>query len=310
MKQPVIAVIGSLNMDYVFTAQRLPIIGETVAGETFRVLPGGKGANQAVQAARFGAHTYMIGRVGQDDAGRVMLDTLQGAGVRTEYVIQEETAPTAAVCIRVDGEGRNDIIITAGANGRCSPGDIDRAEPVLRRADLILLQNEIPQETNDYALRQAERFGVPVLYNPAPARAADGEMLRRAAFFTPNETEARFYTGTPVGAENARESARKLLRLGARAVILTLGADGAYYADENAGIHVPALRIRPKDTTAAGDAFNAAFAVGTAMGKGLEEALRFGCAAGAYAAMHEGAIPSLGTLAQVEALLQSARTDA
>ena len=304
MKIPEIAVVGSLNMDYLFTAGRLPALGETVMGKTFGVSPGGKGANQAVQAVRLGARVRMVGRVGRDTAGDLLLDTLSLAGVGTEFVSRDENEPTAAVCIRVDANGQNDIIITAGANGNCSPAEVDAAEEMIKRADVLLLQNEIPAETADYAVSMADKYGVPVFYNPAPARPVGPDTMRNITWFAPNETEASYYTGITVqNDEEAPACAQKLLDKGPGNVLITLGARGAVLCNRTQTLFVPAYPVPVKDTTAAGDAFCAAFAVAAASGETPGAAMRLACAAGAYAAMHEGAIASLGTMQQIRELM-------
>jgi ribokinase len=305
--KPRIVVIGSLVFDFVAKAVRLPRTGETVLGEQFGMFPGGKGANQAVQAGRLGAEVYLVGRLGDDFLADRLLASLAESGVATEFIQRDRSVKTASCCIHVDAHGNNAIIIVPEANRACSPEDVDRAASVLRSADLVLCQLEIPTATVAYALARAARSGVPAILNPAPAQEISGSLLSQVSILTPNETEAEFLTGfarsedLPLAGESwVAGAAQRLLGLGPRTVIITLGERGAYLATGSGGRLLPAYPVAVVDTTAAGDAFNGALAVALAEGKQIEEAVAFANAAGALATTRAGAQPSLAWREELE----------
>ncbi|MCX7680897.1 MAG: ribokinase [Anaerolineae bacterium] len=299
-----ITVVGSLNMDMVVRVPRLPRPGETVIGSDFRTIPGGKGANQAVAAARLGAQTSMVGRVGRDDFGRLLLDNLAAAQVDHRFVRQDPGAPTGVAFIEVDDAGKNSIVVASGANARLTPADVDIAAATITAASALLLQLEIPLETVARAAAVAHAAGVKVILNPAPARPLPAELLALVDVLVPNESETEILTGLPVGSQaEAERAALTLLEAGVGAVVLTLGERGALLAQDGRTQTFPAFEVKPADVTAAGDAFLAGFAVALAEGKPLAEAVRWGNAAGALATTKLGAQPSLPTRQEVERLL-------
>jgi len=299
-----VAVVGSLNMDLVARAPRIPRPGETIIGGDFQTAPGGKGANQAVAAARLGAKVSMVGRVGRDAFAVALLDNLAAAGVDHAHVTQDPDAATGVALIVVDDAGENSIVVASGANMRLSPADVDAAEPVIAEADVCLLQLESPLEVVTRAAEVARAHGVTVVLNPAPARPLPGRLLSLVDILVPNESETALLTGRPIdGLAAAEEAARALREMGVGTVILTLGERGALLAQEGGAERFPAFRVAPVDTTAAGDAFLGGLAVALGEGRGLAEAVRWGNAAGALATTRMGAQPSLPTRSALEALL-------
>jgi ribokinase len=300
-------VVGSLVVDFVATAPRLPRKGETVLGETFGMFPGGKGANQAVQAGRLGAEVYMVGRVGNDFLAEHLLTSLTESGVATEFVQRDGALKTASCCIHVDQAGHNAIIIVPQANMACSPEDVNAAAKVLRSADILLCQLEIPTATVAYAVALAVENRVPVILNPAPAQQIPAILLSQVTILTPNETEAEFLSGSaaPGSVDDswAAEAAQKLLALGPATVLITLGERGCYLATGTRRRLIASYPVSVVDTTAAGDAFNGALAVALAEGREIDDAIAFANAAGALATTRAGAQPSLAWRAELETLL-------
>ena len=299
-----VTVVGSLNMDLVTRASRIPQPGETIIGDDFHTLPGGKGANQAVAAARLGAQVAMVGRVGRDTFAGPLLDNLASAGVDCTFVTQDSQAVTGVALIVVDAAGQNSIVVASGANMRLLPDDVDAAESVISAAHVLLLQLESPLETVTRAAQVARAHGVQVILNPAPARSLPASLLSLVDVLVPNESETELLTGLPVGdPAEAEAAAAALQEMGVGTVILTLGERGALLAREGGATLLPAFDVRPVDTTAAGDAFVGGLGVALAEGKTLAEAVRWGNAAGALATTKLGAQPSLPTRGALEALL-------
>jgi len=299
-----VTVVGSLNMDLVTRASRIPQPGETIIGDDFHTLPGGKGANQAVAAARLGAQVAMVGRVGRDTFAGPLLDNLAGAGVDCTFVTQDSQAATGVALIVVDAAGQNSIVVASGANMRLLPDDVDAAETVISAAHVLLLQLESPLETVTRAAQVARAHGVQVILNPAPARLLPASLLSLVDVLVPNESETELLTGLPVGDQAEAEAAAAALQeMGVGTVILTLGERGALLAREGEVTLLPAFDVTPVDTTAAGDAFVGGLGVALAEGKTLAEAVRWGNAAGALATTRLGAQPSLPTRGALEALL-------
>ncbi len=296
-----VVVVGSLNMDLNVRTPHLPVPGETVIGSDFTTAPGGKGANQAVAAARLGASVAMVGRVGSGDFGTALRANLQAAGVDDTYVFTDHAAPTGVALIAVEEKGQNTIIVVSGANGSLSRADVDAALGAIAAARILALQLEIPIETVMYALELARASHVLTLLNPAPARRLPPELIRLVDILVPNETEAEQLTGIPVRDwESAEKAARELGRRGAEVVVITMGARGALGWDGGAGIRSPAYHVEAIDATAAGDAFVGALAVARAHGLDLPSALREANTAGALATLKAGAQPSLPTRAEME----------
>jgi len=298
-----ILVIGSLNADLVVRAPRFPAPGETIQGEDLATIPGGKGANQAVAAARLGAQVAMTGRVGSDAFGSMLIENLRQNHVDASRVLPDETAATGTAIIVVNADGQNSIVLSPGANGKITPAHIEPS--LIPPAKLLLLQFEIPLETVVHAARLAKEKGLRVLLNPAPARPVPEELLGLCDLVLPNETELASLTGKPVGdLASAEAAARWLVRRGAKNVIVTLGENGALLVNEERTKHIPSFKVAVVDTTAAGDAFVGGLAVGLLDGQTLEDAVQYGCACGALAVTRFGAQPSLPTSEEVATLLK------
>ena len=298
---PDILVVGSLNTDLVVRAPRFPQPGETIGGEDLQVIPGGKGANQAVAAARLGASVSILGRVGKDSFGDLLLNNLKSNQVDSQRV-QRDDASTGTAIIIVDSNGQNSIVLSAGANGKVSSADITS----FLDHKLLLLQLEIPLETVLSAAQRAHENGLRVILNPAPAQQIPAALIALADFIIPNETELSLLTGLPVSDINStEEAARKLLDKGAQNVIVTLGSKGALIVTRAQVTHVDAYTVDVVDTTAAGDAFIGGFATALLQRRSLEESVRYGCACGALATTKFGAQPSLPTKEDVEKLFNA-----
>lgn len=298
-----ILVIGSLNADLVVRAARFPAPGETLQGGDLNVIPGGKGANQAVAAARLGGSVEIVGRVGSDDFGRLLLDNLERNNVTVGGVIRDGTAATGTAIIVVDANGQNSIVLSPGANGRLTPADVGPA--VFSGARLLLLQFEVPLETVLAAARAARESGLRVLLNPAPARLLPEELLKSIDFLIPNESELELLAGLPVGdPASAEEAARRLIARGVPCVIVTLGSQGALLVEHERAWHFPAHPVQVVDTTAAGDAFVGGLATGILKGGSLQKAVQYANACGALAVTKFGAQPSLPTALEVEEFLR------
>ena len=304
-----VTVVGSLNMDLVVRAPRIPRPGETIIGGEFRTVPGGKGANQAVAAARLGAQVAMVGRVGGDAFGGLLLENLAAAGVDHTFVTRDVEAATGVALIEVDDAGQNSIVVVSGANMRLAPADVEAAAAAIGVADVLLLQLESPLETVTRAAQVAHARGVTVILNPAPARPVPAGLLGLVDVLIPNESETALLTGLPVGdQEEAQAAAAALRRMGVATVILTLGERGALLAYEGGAELFPAFDVTPVDTTAAGDAFVGGLAVALAEGRPLREAVRWGNAAGALATTRLGAQPSLPTRQALDDMLAHGKT--
>ena len=301
-----VAVVGSFNMDLVFGAPRMPERGETLSGSAFGMFIGGKGANQAVAAARAGAHVEMIGRLGSDGFGQEIATALEEERIRLRHVVRDPQEGTGVAGIVVGADGANSIVVVPRANMKLSEADVRKARGAIAAADVLLLQLEVPLEASLAAAKIARQAGVKVVLNPAPARDLPDALYAAVDVLTPNETETHFLTGvTATTKEGAAEAARVLRERGVKTVLLTLGERGALLLEEGQRPReIPTYPVEVVDTTAAGDAFCGALAVGLAEGKGMEEAARFACAAGALACRVMGAGPSLPSRAAIEAMLR------
>ena len=299
-----IAVVGSLNMDLIIRSPRIPRPGETILGGELHTVPGGKGANQAVAAARLGARVSMIGRVGQDAFAAPLLDNLIADDIDHSFVLQDAKSATGVALIVVDDNGENSIVVSSGANMRLSPVHVEAAEAAIAAADVLVLQLEVPLDTVIRSAELARAHGVQVVLNPAPAQPLPPKLLPMIDVLVPNESEAALLTGMPTGTRaEAAEAVDELLGSGVGTVILTLGERGALPARKGEMQIVPAFEVEPVDTTAAGDAFVAGLAVALAEGRELYEAVRWGNAAGGLAATKLGAQTSLPTRQALEQLL-------
>jgi ribokinase len=298
-----IVILGSLNMDLVIQAPRHPQPGETLTGGPFSTFPGGKGANQAVAAARMGGQVSMVGRVGADPFGDQLVANLRAARVNTDGVGRSDAA-TGMALITVSASGENTIVIAPGANGTVSPEVVAANEDVIASSQALLLQLEVPLSAVQRAAEIAHRHGVPVILNPAPAQPLSAELLRHVTYLVPNEHEAALLTGHPVETpEDAAWAAAHLRAQGVQQIVLTLGARGALVALPDGPSIVPSFPVQVVDSTAAGDAFLGAFAAALTEGRSPVEASRWGCAAGALACTVLGAQPSLPGREAVEQLL-------
>jgi ribokinase len=301
-----VVVVGSANTDFVVRVPRLPTPGETVLGGAFATAAGGKGANQAVAAARLGAAVTFVARLGRDAWGDAALAGYAAEGIECHHLTRDEAHASGVALIVVDARGENLIAVAPGANAALRPGHVAAAEAAIREADVLLAQLEVPLETVAAAVALARRHGVRVVLNPAPAQPLP-DTLVAGVVLTPNETEAARLLGEGVGPEpnrSAEAAAGRLLARGAEAVVVTLGARGALVATAAGSRPVPGFRVEAVDTTAAGDAFNGALAAALARGEALEAAVREACAAGAVAATRAGAQPSLPRPVDLRLLLE------
>lgn len=285
-----IVVIGSSNTDMVIRSEKLPKPGETVLGGEFLMNPGGKGANQAVAAAKLGGDVALVAKVGDDLFGREAKSGFADQGIDTSCMLVDEETPSGVALIMVDEDGENSIAVAPGANGRLSPDDIDQVSETLDGAAYLLMQLEIPLETVEHAARLAAEKEVKVILNPAPAQGLPDDLLRSLFLITPNQNESRLLTGIEVTDEpSAEKAAAKLRDRGVDTVIITLGADGAYIVSDEINERIPAPKVEAADTTAAGDTFNGALAVALAEGQSLVEAVRFANRAAAWSVTKMGA---------------------
>ena len=301
-----VIVIGSSNTDLVIKLDQLPRAGETRLGGELATVAGGKGANQAVAAARAGGRVVFIGRVGSDSFGKQAMAALRRDGIDVSRVVRDADSQSGAALILVDRKGRNLIAVAPGANARLSPKDVQGAKAVLAGASAVLLQLETPLATVENAAALAARAGACVILNPAPARLLPNRLLRNISILTPNETEAETLTGIAVHDDrSATRAAERLLARGVKTVIITLGARGAFVADGQLRCRVPAIRTTAVDTTAAGDIFNGALAVALGEGRPILEAVRFANAAAAISVTRFGAQPSAPTRQEIDRLLRA-----
>jgi ribokinase len=313
MKADQVIVVGSLSQDIVVSTPRLPVKGETIRGSDFGMFAGGKGNNQAMAAGRAGAKVTMVGRVGADSFGDMLIATLKKNNVDASHMIQDKEAGTGIAMITVDGDGDNSIVIAQRANLNLCDKDIEKAETVVSQCKILLMQLEVPTEADTFAAKLARKHGTFVALNPAPA-PVDGklpkELLENVDVIIPNQTEAELMTGIKVIDEkSALAAAEELKKLGPKNVIITLGELGALLAEDGRAPEViPSYRVNAIDTTAAGDAFCGALAAAYASGETLANAVKFGCAAGALATTKMGAEPSLPTKEEIEKLVLSTTT--
>lgn len=293
MKSQVV-VVGSANTDLVIRAPRLPLAGETVTGGRFEIVAGGKGANQAVAAARAGARVTFIANIGCDPFGDATLKELRRAGVDTHYVARSPSVRSGTAVIMVGQRGENLIAVAPGSNDALVPEHIDAAVPAIRAARCLAAQLEIPLATVRRAIRLANRHDVPVLLNPAPARPLPRALLKQATWLTPNESELAVLTGLPTRNKSEVETAARRLRMqGVKNILVTCGARGVCWCSGAGTRWFPAPKVRASDTVGAGDCFSGAFATAVAEGKATEQAIRFAVAAAAISVTRLGAQSSM-----------------
>jgi ribokinase len=310
MAKPIL-VIGSVNLDLVASVPRIPVAGETVSGTSFEQFFGGKGANQAVSVARLDYPVKMIAKVGDDDIGKRLREGLSAAGVDVTGVGTASGTSSGVALIATDSDGQNSIVIVPGANGTLLPLDIARFEDILDSAGIILLQLEVPLQTVLYAVEMAYRKHIPVMLDPAPAQELPPKLLLQVTWLTPNETETCTLCGIDAGAlspSTVPQKAEELLARGPKYVVVKLGSQGAYLAGRDGTREwIPPFKVRAIDSTAAGDAFNAALAVALMQNKEPVEAARFASAVAALSVTKKGAQPSMPTQEEVARFLKRAK---
>lgn len=303
--KPQIVVVGSANTDMIVKTTQIPRVGETVLGESFIQSMGGKGANQAVAAARLGADVTFVARLGKDHFGQDAFEAYEKEGINTKYIVWDDEAPTGVALIMIDAKSEDIICVAPGANGKLSIDDILKAEEAIKSADCVLLQLEIPMETVEFAIRLASKYHVRVILNPAPMAKLSEDLIGRIDVLTPNEMEAAALTGNYVS--HPRDLAFKVnKKYGIKTVIVTMGKEGAVISrlQSPGPIEVPSFPVESVDATGAGDAFNGGFVVALARGDTLEDAVKYANAVGALATTRFGAQSSLPTALEVEAFLK------
>jgi len=305
MDKAKIVVVGSSNTDMIIKLKKIPRPGETLLGGEFSIAAGGKGANQAVAAARVGGDVSFIACVGEDMFGKEAIECFVNDGINVDYVNKIEQSPSGVAMIFVDEKGENSIAVASGANAQLSPTHIHQAKDTIVSAEILVMQLETPIETVSAAAQFASDNGVKVILNPAPACPLEDEILKNISILTPNEIEAEFLTGIKVKNEkSANDAALSLLNRGIQTVIITLGVQGVFVATSDIQKIVPSFNVESVDTTAAGDVFNGALAVSLAENRLLSDAVRFANAAAALSVTKLGAQPSAPKRNEVEKLLQ------
>lgn len=305
MSSKKIVVVGSSNTDMVIKTLHHPRPGETVLGGDFFMLQGGKGANQAVAVARMGGETSFMCKVGNDAFGDASLKAYEADGIDISHAIRTDEAPSGIALITVDQSGENCIVVASGANGCLSTADVTAAEELIASAAVVLMQMEIPIQTIEQVMLLAEKYGVKVVLNPAPAAPIPNALFSKMYLITPNRTEAESLTGVHVSnIESAKRAADLLTEKGVESVVITLGAEGALIKERGGYTHVPAESVKAVDTTAAGDTFNGALCVALVEGKSLAEAVAFASKAAAIAVTRLGAQASVPKRAEVDALMK------
>jgi len=294
MENRKIVVVGSSNMDMVVKTDHIPVPGETVLSGSFFMNPGGKGANQAVAVARLGGDVLFISKMGNDVFGKQFSQLFSDEGIDTRYILSDEDLPSGVALITVDKAGENSIVVASGANANLQSGDMEAALAQIAGAGILLVQLEIPMTTVNYVVKVASAKGVRVILNPAPANSLSAEVLGCIYILTPNKTEAAMISGVEVtDLESAKKAAQVICSMGAKNVVVTMGAMGAVICKNGLCSTVKARLVETVDTTAAGDVFNGALAVAVSEGKELEEAVDFACEAAAISVTRLGAQSSI-----------------
>jgi len=296
-----IVVIGSSNMDLVAKAPRIPVAGETLTGTDFFMLPGGKGANQAVAAAKLGVEVVFVAKLGKDVFASKSLENFKSVNINTTHIEQLDGVPSGIAIIAVDDNGQNIIIVVPGANGKLMPADVDKAESDIANAAIVVCQLEVPIETVEQAAKAANKNNVPFILDPAPARPLSDELLSMVNIIKPNETEAEILTGIKVTDEDsAGKAADILLGKGVKIVVITLGEKGLMLATQNGKEMIANNKVEAVDSTAAGDAFTGSLAYGLANGEGLKDAVVYANAVAAISVTRLGAQSSMPTKEEVD----------
>jgi len=300
-----ILVFGSINMDITAYVPRIPRPGETLHGHSYITVPGGKGNNQAVACARLGAKTRFIGRVGNDPFGPGVLETIAKENVDVSNILVDQKNDTGIAIISVDDSAENAIIVIAGANMAMDDSDVERAISIMDDANVLLLQLEVSPQPNFRVAKEAKQHGLTVILDPAPIHPIPDEVFPLIDFLTPNEVETEGIVGfKPSNKEEAAQAAKILREKGVKTAIIKMGALGACYDSPQGSGFVQAFKVEPIDTVAAGDAFNGGLAVAISEGKSIEEAVRWGAAAGAIATTRKGALPSMPYRYELSKLLE------
>ena len=285
-----IIVVGSANTDMVIKADKFPLPGETILGGKFFMFPGGKGANQAVAASRLKGKVIFIVKVGNDIFGKQALHQFSKEGINTDFIVTDQNQPSGVALITIDSKGENTIVVAQGATGTLSSEDVQKAENEFERADIVLMQLEIPIDTVIHAAKLATLHRKKVILNPAPARHLPDDLLNKLFIITPNESETETLLGIKISDMNSiKTAARKLHEKGVTNVVITLGAEGAYIYNAQGGRHITTTKVETVDTTAAGDVFNGALAVAISENKTLDQAVEFANRAAAISVTRMGA---------------------
>lgn len=299
-----VCILGSINMDMVIEVDKMPQVGETILSKSIKKISGGKGANQAVAASRSRAIVYMIGKVGQDDNGKILVDDLVKENINVDHIYKDEKEPTGIAIITVDSRGDNSIIVVSGANMTINKNDIDKSEEIIRNSDIIISQFETPEDMTIMAFKKAKELDKLTILNPAPAKIIKSELLKYTDIIVPNETEAKMLTGIEINdLEDAKKAAKVFFTKGVKWVIVTLGAKGAAVISEEQGEIVPAYKVNAIDTTAAGDSFIGALSSKLDSKnldfKSLVKAVKFGNKVSSIAVQRKGAQPSIPYLKEI-----------
>jgi ribokinase len=299
-----IIVVGSSNMDLVAKAPRIPVTGETLTGTDFFMVPGGKGANQAVAAAKLGAEVIFVAKLGKDVFASESLENFKSVNINTQHIEQLDGVPSGTAVIAIDDNGQNIIIVVPGANGKLTPADVDKAQSDIASAAVVVAQLEVPIETVEEAAKIANQNNIPFILDPAPAKPLSDELLERVDIITPNETEAEILTGIKVTDEvSAAKAADALLAKGVGTVIITLGDKGLMLASKEVKAMISNHKVKAVDSTAAGDAFTGALAFGLANGNAIKDAAIYANAVAAVSVTRYGAQPSMPTTKEVDAFI-------
>lgn len=299
-----ILVIGSFMTDLVVKSDRFTEEGETIIGKSFGQFTGGKGANQAVAAARLGGNVEMLGELGKDSFGKDQIKSLDDNNIRHDHVLFTNEASSGIGNPQLDASGHNRIVVVPGANYKFEPKDLDKLEDVIRTTDIIILQLEIPLETVYEAIKLGHKYNKEIILNPAPAAELDPKIAPMVTYMTPNEHEAQLITGIKTDTDaGVKEAANELLRQGYKNVLITLGEKGSYFKNADTELNIPAFKVKAVDTTAAGDSYIGAFAYGLANESSVEDSLHYAAATAAIAVTKMGAQPSLPTKKEVDEFL-------
>ena len=296
-----ILVIGGINMDFVVKAERVPKPGETLIGSDFSIIPGGKGANQAVCIARLRGKAILGGCLGKDQLGQQLKSGLEKEGVITDYISMDEKEHSGVTMIIINKDGDNSIVLDPGANMKFSPERASSLEKILPRVSIVLSQLEIPVETIDFIFNKAKKIGITTILDAGPAKPLPPSLLSNTDILSPNQTELESLLKRRItNVEQAKNEAEKLLEWGIKTVILKLGDKGSYLLTAKEKLYFPAFKVTPVDTTAAGDAFMGALCLSLTQNKPLPQAIEFANLAGACTVTKMGAQPSLPTLEEIE----------